>query len=384
MSDKSKISVVDNTLVIDSDISINGIFSNKGGNKNFGGITGEIRISILPAPPPGWLLCDGTLYSRSNYIDLSNVLGTLYGGNDTTFNVPDLRYRCVVGSDGNQTDVSGNTSHNSLDGRNTNLGNVGSTGGNDNYDITINNFIKHHHDIEDHNHDILSHNHTITHNHNISTHNHNHNTTALSSHTHNIDHNHNVNGHTHEMDHNHPNFYSDQNDETLREKLDNQRVALGELWRGGGEQSNGGNRDNRKEGNERGPVTEGAEDKVNTVSSQDIISGVQTSIENVGGVIDTYNFTTTLIESNTALSLDNSQYDENTFNYTSESVYQTVFSGNNDIISTTTFNDTTLETNPNVLSTNINNINNLIDTSGNNTIKNHYIPYMILNYIIKY
>ena len=167
MSDKSKISVVDNTLVIDSDVSINGIFSNKGGNKNFGGITGEIRISILPTAPTGWLLCDGTSYLRNDYIDLSNVLGTLYGGDITNFNVPDLRYRYVFGSDGNNVDVSGNTSHNSLDGRNTNLGNVGTTGGNDNYNVTIDNFIKHHHDVPDHTHDILDHNHTITHNHTI-------------------------------------------------------------------------------------------------------------------------------------------------------------------------------------------------------------------------
>ena len=373
MSDKSKISVVDNTLVIDSDISINGIFSNKGGNKNFGGIMGVSRISILPAPPPGWLLCDGTLYSRSNYIDLSNVLGTLYGGNDTTFNVPDLRYRCVVGSDGNQTDVSGNTSHNSLDGRNTNLGNVGSTGGNDNYDITINNFIKHHHDIEDHNHDILSHNHTITHNHNISTHNHNHNTTALSNHTHNIDHNHNVNEHTHVMNHQHDNFYN--NNSGIQNILDDASIkeALDNLV-----QDNDGQQGQRKQGNEKEVSQGGLQD--GQIEMRNVIGTVETQVANVQGVIDEYNFTS----QTTAAGLDSSQYDVNTFNYTSENIYETVFSGNNDIISTTTFNDTTLETNPNVLSTNINNINNLIDTSGNNTIKNHYIPYMILNYIIKY
>ena len=51
MSDKSKISVVDNTLVIDSDVSINGIFSNKGGNKNFGGITGEIELDCFDVTP---------------------------------------------------------------------------------------------------------------------------------------------------------------------------------------------------------------------------------------------------------------------------------------------------------------------------------------------
>ena len=77
-----------------------------------------------------------------------------------------------------------------------------------------------------------------------------------------------------------------------------------------------------------------------------------------------------------------SQYNTNSFSYDNTNI-ETIFNSSTDI-TTAVFESSTLQTNPNVLSTNINNINNLIDSSGNDTIKNHYIPYMILNYIIKY
>ena len=43
--------------------------------------------------PNGWLLCDGTAVSRTDYADLFEVIGTTYGGGDgeTTFNLPDCR-----------------------------------------------------------------------------------------------------------------------------------------------------------------------------------------------------------------------------------------------------------------------------------------------------
>lgn len=44
-------------------------------------------------PPAGWLLCDGTAYSRTGtYSSLFGIIGTTYGAGDgsTTFNVPDM------------------------------------------------------------------------------------------------------------------------------------------------------------------------------------------------------------------------------------------------------------------------------------------------------
>ena len=60
--------------------------------------------------PDGWLLCGGGAVSRTAYSALFTIVGTTYGVGDgsTTFNVPDLRGRIIVGSGtGAQQGVSG-------------------------------------------------------------------------------------------------------------------------------------------------------------------------------------------------------------------------------------------------------------------------------------
>jgi microcystin-dependent protein len=63
--------------------------------------------------PKGWLLCDGSAVSRSEYENLYNVIGTAWGsGNNSTtyFNLPDLRgvfLRGVSGNSEKDTDVAG-------------------------------------------------------------------------------------------------------------------------------------------------------------------------------------------------------------------------------------------------------------------------------------
>lgn len=49
--------------------------------------------------PQGYLLCDGSAVSRSTYATLFAVIGTTYGTGDgsTTFNVPDISGRVVIG-----------------------------------------------------------------------------------------------------------------------------------------------------------------------------------------------------------------------------------------------------------------------------------------------
>lgn len=57
-------------------------------------------ISIAGSTAPtGWVLCDGTAYSRATYAATFARIGTTYGAGDgsTTFNVPDLRNRFVAG-----------------------------------------------------------------------------------------------------------------------------------------------------------------------------------------------------------------------------------------------------------------------------------------------
>jgi microcystin-dependent protein len=55
----------------------------------------------------GWLLSDGSAVSRTTYATLFAVVGTTYGAGDgsTTFNLPDLRGRVLVGK-GTHTDVA--------------------------------------------------------------------------------------------------------------------------------------------------------------------------------------------------------------------------------------------------------------------------------------
>jgi microcystin-dependent protein len=58
----------------------------------------------------GYVLCDGTAYSRSTYAALFAAIGTNFGPGDgeTTFNVPDYRGRVIIGA-GSGTDLSPRT-----------------------------------------------------------------------------------------------------------------------------------------------------------------------------------------------------------------------------------------------------------------------------------
>jgi len=76
--------------------------------------------------PVGWLLCDGSAISRSEYLNLYNAIGVSWGEGDRndTFNLPDLRgmfLRGVSGDSGNDEDA---------DARTTLTDNGGNTGNN--------------------------------------------------------------------------------------------------------------------------------------------------------------------------------------------------------------------------------------------------------------
>lgn len=67
---------------------------------------GEIRLFAGDFAPSGWALCDGSTMSLNDYPALYSLIGTTYGGNGTsTFAVPDLRGRAVVGL-GTGTDLT--------------------------------------------------------------------------------------------------------------------------------------------------------------------------------------------------------------------------------------------------------------------------------------
>ena len=69
--------------------------------------TGAIFTFPFQTPPTGYLVCDGSAISRTTYVNLFLVLGTMYGNGDgsTTFNLPDYRGKFLRGTDnGSGTD----------------------------------------------------------------------------------------------------------------------------------------------------------------------------------------------------------------------------------------------------------------------------------------
>lgn len=59
---------------------------------------GEIRLMGFPIAPKGWMYCQGQLLNVAQNQALFSLLGTTYGGNgQTTFALPDLRGRTIVG-----------------------------------------------------------------------------------------------------------------------------------------------------------------------------------------------------------------------------------------------------------------------------------------------
>lgn len=59
---------------------------------------GEIRLYPYTLVPKGWLVCEGQILQITKYQVLYSILGPNYGGNGTTtFALPDLRGRVIVG-----------------------------------------------------------------------------------------------------------------------------------------------------------------------------------------------------------------------------------------------------------------------------------------------
>ena len=54
--------------------------------------TGIVQFFAGSSAPKGWLVCDGSAVSRTEYDELFEVIGTTYGAGDgsTTFNLPNL------------------------------------------------------------------------------------------------------------------------------------------------------------------------------------------------------------------------------------------------------------------------------------------------------
>lgn len=84
--------------------------------------------------PQGYLLCDGSAVDRTTYATLFAVIGTTYGAGDgsTTFNVPDLSGRVVIGVSGSHA--------------------LGTTGGSETVTLTADQLPAHTHVVPQHGH----------------------------------------------------------------------------------------------------------------------------------------------------------------------------------------------------------------------------------------
>ncbi|MGB1481391.1 MAG: phage tail protein [Flavobacteriales bacterium] len=100
--------------------------------------------TILPiateSVPEGWMLCDGREISIEEYQGLYDLIGTIYGAGDsafwaqvffpaTTFNIPDLRGRTIIGAD----DMGGEPSEVLLE----HGGELGETGGAEMHQLSL-------------------------------------------------------------------------------------------------------------------------------------------------------------------------------------------------------------------------------------------------------
>ena len=91
------------------------------GNRYIRPGTIQIYAGSSSSAPSGYLFCKGQAISRTSYARLFNIIGTTYGAGDgsTTFNLPDLKGKVIVGADSNNTNFV-----------------LGSTGGEENHTIT--------------------------------------------------------------------------------------------------------------------------------------------------------------------------------------------------------------------------------------------------------
>ena len=75
------------------------------GDKNFSTAPlGTVLSFAGQTAPHGYLLCDGASYKVADYPDLYAVIGNIYGGDSTNFNVPNLVDKFVQGSTASGTE----------------------------------------------------------------------------------------------------------------------------------------------------------------------------------------------------------------------------------------------------------------------------------------
>lgn len=94
---------------------------------------GVVKMFSGSTAPEGWLICDGSAVSRTTYSELFSIIGTTYGvgDNSTTFNIPNIKGRTVVGLNSSDTDFNV----------------LGKNGGEKTHTLTINEIPAHTHNL---------------------------------------------------------------------------------------------------------------------------------------------------------------------------------------------------------------------------------------------
>lgn len=98
-------------------------------------VIGSIYMFAGATAPEGFLICDGSAVSRTNYSDLFDTIGTAYGVGDgsTTFNIPNLSGRVALGSSATHA--------------------LGSTGGEEAHSLVESEIPSHDHEVPSHSHE---------------------------------------------------------------------------------------------------------------------------------------------------------------------------------------------------------------------------------------
>jgi microcystin-dependent protein len=131
------VDTLNNQVDISGNLNISGNLT-RNGNPLVDAIPiGTILAQSSNIIPTSWLFCDGSAISRINYPDLFDTIGVTYGSGDgsTTFNLPDLRGKDIIGA----VPADDNNANNNYI--------VGSTGGESNHIITLDELPSHSHNI---------------------------------------------------------------------------------------------------------------------------------------------------------------------------------------------------------------------------------------------
>lgn len=110
---------------------------------------GAIQAYGGASAPNGWLICDGSAVSRTTYSELFSAIGTTYGSGDgsTTFNLPDLKGRVIVGV--GESSATGHTNHT-----------LGQKSGEEKHTLTVDEMPSHSHNVLSQNFNVMTTNYT--------------------------------------------------------------------------------------------------------------------------------------------------------------------------------------------------------------------------------